>query len=775
MESLRAEPISGEEGVQETQSPASPSALCVRLWEYRGPQEKLQDLPWQSDPVIAELVRSVAGERHGVISANQQDKLVIHFGNTLAAVAAAKALQVRLLAAQRTAPAAQVIAAAIVHNDAGTASTNSQLPLGNILIEAASAQILVTERVYEAAKDVPGFSFNSKPVHQAGERGLSETIYELLWTDESTYSHVRKTGQIALKDVTGTGRYQLLSELGRGAMGVVYKAYDQVIGRTVALKTISIRQNFGDEGDLVERLKQEAKAAGGLDHPNIITIFDVGQEKDFVYLSMQFIEGKTLAALLNGRELPSPSTLLSYADQICAAVGFAHRRGVIHRDLKPANFMLTNEGVVKVLDFGIAKFGDASLTQTGIVVGTPTYMAPEQATGKKLDQRSDIFSLGTVFYELFTRDKPFKGDIPAVLYKLIHDDPAPPSVINPALPIGIDAIIRKAMAKKPEDRYQNCEEMREALRAQAALLEDLRPSQSEIARPTDPTPITTRSAAAVRVRATEKHSSGSFVWAVVLVLLALGAFGSWGYRVRNLTGSLPPSWQKVASLARNVRAHTLRVGSANGTPVTSLPAETQPTVVSNGGASSEPETGKIPAEASNATSTAAAQVTPATNSVEASASGASASPQNVGAQTIAASGPTQPSPEAPTAPALPTSTDETRTTATANSAQDSARDASADAPQASDSDSTTSISPKSGQRNHGRRLAEAGDSNARVEGFSIADIPDLLRKADAAAGSGDYALARYEYGIILRLAPHNAAARSGLARVMAARQERFQR
>jgi len=777
MESLSAEPISdsGKEGVQETQSPASPSALCVRLWEYRGPQAKLEDLRWESDPVIAELVRSVASERQGIISPDQQDRLVIHFGNTLAALAAAKALQVRLLAAQRPASAAQVVAAAIVHDHAEAASTNSELTLANILIEAASAQILVTERVYEAAKDVPGFSFNSKPVHQAGERGFSEAIYELLWTDESTYSHVRRTGQAPAKDVTGAGRYQMLSELGRGAMGVVYKAYDQVIGRTVALKTISIRQNFGDHGDLVERLKQEAKAAGGLDHPNIITIFDVGQEKDFVYLSMQFVEGKTLAALLDSRELPSLSTLLTYADQICAAVGFAHRRGVIHRDLKPANFMLTTEGVVKVLDFGIAKFGDASLTQTGIVVGTPTYMAPEQATGKKLDQRSDIFSLGTVFYELFTREKPFKGDIPAVLYKLIHDDPAPPSVINPSLPNGIDAIIRKALAKKPQDRYQTCEEMREALQAQAWLLEDSGTIQSAIARRSDPTPITTRSAAAVRVQATKKPSSVGFAWAVVLVLLVMGTLGSWGYRVKTRTGSLPPSWQKIESLVRNVGAHTSRVSSANGTSTTALPAKVEPTATSNGAVSSQPETGKASAEASNALSTAVVQATPATDPLEGPALAATAPPQNAEAQAPAASGPAQPSSQEPRAATLTSSTDQAKTTATVNSAQDSAPDTNADASEETDSDSANPTSSKSVQSQGRRRVAESGNNNARVEGFSRADIPDLLRKADTAAGSGDYALARYEYGIILRLAPHDAAARSGLARVMAARQERFRR
>ena len=738
------------------------AVLCVRLWEYPGPQQKLRDVDGVSDEAMAELIRNVFSASQGRISEVRGSTLVAQFENSFSALSAAKALQVRLLTFHRNPPASQIVAAVIVESHPPAASPRAK-PIEGTLTEANSAQILVSEKIYEAAKNIPGFQFAAKAFSPAAQG--SGALYELLWTDESTYSHVRKTGQVENTSVSNANRYQLQSELGRGAMGIVYKAYDNVIGRTVALKTISIQRNFGDGVELVDRLKIEAKAAGGLDHPNIITIYDIGQQDGFVYLSMQFVEGQTLANLIDAGKLPPLATLLSYAEQMCSAVGFAHQRGVIHRDLKPANFMLTTEGTVKVLDFGIAKFGDTSMTLTGVVVGTPTYMAPEQATGKKLDPRSDIYSLGTVFYELFTREKPFKGEIAAVLYKLIHEDPVPPSVINPSLPNGIDGIIRKALAKNPNDRYQSCEEMRDAFREQAALLKSAAETHIVAERGGDSASGQPRPLSSTRIKAVQpsrRRSSSSGWIGVVAVLLVAGALG-WALRVKSRTGAFPSVAGRTITITRTA-PQPPAAGRSTGTE-SDRQAGTSPQVAAT---NAEPESAKSVADASAAaTDVAGATPTGAAPGATLSTTPVENGDAHLGSSQSANPDPTTP---APSSAAASSSASENPKAPPASNDQSAAKTA----PQSSASSEETRPEEPSSPPQRRAIRAKAAEIQ-EVEGFTRKDIADLLRKADAAAGAGDYPLARYEYQIVLRLDHQNAAARSGLARVRAAREERLAR
>src|SRR5437899_676173 len=268
--------------------------------------------------------------------------------------------------------------------------------------------------------------------------------------------------------LTKAGRYEIQGELGRGAMGVVYKAVDPVIGRTVAVKTLRISEEGTglSRPELLNRFQTEARAAGLLTHPNIVVVFDAGEEDGLYYITMELVEGKSLQALLDaGQAFPLPR-VLRIMEQTCSALHFAHERNIVHRDIKPANLMLTADDTVKVTDFGTAKilqFG--TVQQTAHVMGTPSYMSPEQVKGRAVDGRSDIFSLGVMLYEMVTGEKPFPGqNITTVIYKIVNEDPVPPRQINPSIHAGISAVVMRALEKEPDQRYQSCREMLEDLR-----------------------------------------------------------------------------------------------------------------------------------------------------------------------------------------------------------------------------------------------------------------------------------------------------------------------
>jgi serine/threonine protein kinase len=278
------------------------------------------------------------------------------------------------------------------------------------------------------------------------------------------------------------GRYEIIGELGRGAMGVVYKATDPVIGRTVAVKTIKLSEEGTglSRPELLTRFQTEARAAGLLTHPNIVVVFDAGEEDGRYYITMELVEGKSLQAHLDSGQTFALPRVLRIMEQTCGALQFAHERNVVHRDVKPANIMLTADDTVKVTDFGTAKilqFG--TMQQTAHVMGTPSYMSPEQVKGRAVDGRSDIFSLGVMLYEMVTGEKPFPGqNITTVIYKIVNEEPVPPRQIDPSIHPGISNVVMKALAKEPEARYQSCREMLEDLRSYRNVAAGASPNQT---------------------------------------------------------------------------------------------------------------------------------------------------------------------------------------------------------------------------------------------------------------------------------------------------------
>ncbi len=320
------------------------------------------------------------------------------------------------------------------------------------------------------------------------------------------------------------GRYKLVRELGRGAMGVVYEASDPNLGRTVALKTILVNTIGTNPLEVTDRFKNEARAVGGLSHPNIVTVFDAGEDNGVLYIAMECLDGATLEShLTQWRTIPLDRAL-NITRQICAALDYANRKGIVHRDIKPANVMLLPDGTAKITDFGLARTAEA-ITMTGHVMGTPHYMSPEQVRGRPVDVRSDLFSVGVMLYEMLTGERPFEGQsITTIMYKIVHETPTPPRALDSSIPPGLSAVIERSLAKSPEDRYPNGAALVSALENYKNFQE----SQSIAARPE--TVVTAQSKGMPPVESARPSSRGRKLLAVVgLVLLAFFGVIAYGH------------------------------------------------------------------------------------------------------------------------------------------------------------------------------------------------------------------------------------------------------
>ncbi|MGZ8631350.1 MAG: Stk1 family PASTA domain-containing Ser/Thr kinase [Actinomycetota bacterium] len=341
-----------------------------------------------------------------------------------------------------------------------------------------------------------------------------------------------------MKSVLGN-RYQVEARIGAGGMAEVYRGFDPVLSRTVAIKVLL--PNFARDTSFVARFRREAQAAARLNQPNIVGVFDTGADEDTQYIVMEFVEGRTLSEFMDTGRRPTPVQAAEIAQKICGAIAAAHAQGVIHRDIKPGNVMVTRDGTVKVMDFGIARvLGPETAPQTSAVLGTAAYLSPEQAQGGPVDARTDIYSLGAVLYELLTGRPPFMGDSPvAVAYKQVNETPAVPSSLNPDVPARLDAVVMKALSKNPSNRYQSAEEFSADL-ARVVAGQEVEATPLMPAAAGDATQVISRpsSHTAVLPPSEAPKGSGRKVWLGILIgvlLVALLAGG--GYLlVTSLTG-----------------------------------------------------------------------------------------------------------------------------------------------------------------------------------------------------------------------------------------------
>ncbi len=269
-----------------------------------------------------------------------------------------------------------------------------------------------------------------------------------------------------MSDPEKLGKYEIVSRLGRGAMGVVYKGFDPLIERTVAIKTVRKDTLEDDEAEaLLARFKREAQAAGRLIHPNIVTVYEYGEDEDTAFIAMEFVQGRELKEVIDNNERFNLADIIRIMTQLLEALEYSHSQGVVHRDIKPGNIIILEDGRIKVTDFGIARIESSTLTQFGDVMGTPSYMSPEQFMGQTVDARSDIFSAGVILYHLLTGEKPFPGSSMAtIMHRVMKIDPIKPSDLNYHVPAAMDFCTSKALAKHPEQRFQTAGEFARALK-----------------------------------------------------------------------------------------------------------------------------------------------------------------------------------------------------------------------------------------------------------------------------------------------------------------------